>query len=156
MRTGPAWRFETPGALKKVVDKYFNNTPINEITQSGLLLCIGLGKTAFNIYRDREGYEEIVEMAKLRVENAYEVRLCEKGGSGPIFALKQFGWIDRQEHEHSGNANNPLITKIVREVVNVKQIEYTPPVNATDITDDPNDDFSADSGFDDEFDDFLQ
>lgn len=41
----------------------------------------------------------------MRIENAYEKRLINRGNGGDIFALKQFGWKDRQEQavEVSGN-----------------------------------------------------
>lgn len=167
MRTGPPWRYETPHALEKVIDEYFNQTTKEEITRSGLCMHINLGKDALIAYGNRGGYEEIVMMAKLKIENAYETSLREKGGAGNIFALKNFGWIDKQEHEHSGSATNPLITKIIREVVNVKQIEHiehiASPESSEEITDDSRDDFSEDSGLPaglddlaDEFDDFLQ
>ncbi|KXK66847.1 hypothetical protein, partial [Christensenella minuta] len=35
--------------------------------------------------------------AKLKIENAYEKRLIGRGNGGDIFALKQFGWKDKQE-----------------------------------------------------------
>jgi hypothetical protein len=149
------WKFKTPAALAKVVDQYFECCPKPEITQSGLCLHVGISKSTLNVYHTREGFEDIVTMAKLRIENAYETSLREKGGAANIFALKNFGWHDRQEHEHSGSTENPLITKIVREVVNVKQIEYAPPVDVSEIVNDPLDDFSADAGFEDEYDDFL-
>ena len=124
MTTGPAWRFETPAALARAIDKYFKDIKKDDITQSGLCLELGVCKSTLNRYLHRPGYEDIVAMAKLRIENAYEVALREKGGAGNIFALKNFGWVDSVSHEHSGNAANPIITKIVREVVNVQQLEY--------------------------------
>lgn len=99
-------------------------------------------------------------MAKLKIENAYEVSLREKGGAGNIFALKNFGWIDEQRRILSGDENAPIYTKIVREIIDVtpiKQIEQTPLKGI-----DKNDDFSANYGLtdgaediEDEYDDFL-
>ena len=142
---GPPLKFETPAALAKAIDSYFAGVTMDEITQSGLCLHINLGKDSLIRYGKMEGYDEVIMMAKLRIENAYETALREKGGAGNIFALKNFGWIDKQEHEHSGSSSNPLITKIVREIVNVKQIEHAPPPPLTpeEITGDPNDDLSA-------------
>ncbi len=156
-------KFPTPKSLAKVINQYFYLCPKSEITQSGLCLHINLGKDALNRYLVKEGYEEIVMMAKLRIENAYETSLREKGGAGNIFALKNFGWHDRQEHEHSGSTTNPLITKILREVVNVKQIEHIPIVSVEEIAGNPDDDLTVDSGLPsvlddlaDKYDDFLQ
>jgi hypothetical protein len=41
---------------------------------------------------------DVVEGARLKVEHSYEVMLREsKNPAGAIFALKQFGWTDKQE-----------------------------------------------------------
>lgn len=146
----PPLKFPTPEILKKAIDKYFNQTPIDEITQTGLLLSIGLAKSNFNVYHKREGYREIVSIAKLRIENSYEVALRKDGGAHNIFALKNFGWIAEERRVLAGDENSPLVTKIVREIVNVSsvtQIEHQP-IDATD-------DFTADHGLDDDDDDFL-
>ncbi len=153
-KRGPVWRFETPAAFARPIDKYFKDTEADKVTYTGMCLALGIGKNTFRDYHKRKGYEDIVTMAKLRIEHAYEVALRERGGVGNIFALKNFGWVDNVSHEHSGNERNPLITKIVREVVNVKQIEHEP-VNISQVIDDPTDDFGENSGFKDAYDDFL-
>ena len=37
--------------------------------------------------------------------SVYEKSLRKDGKTGDIFALKNFGWRDKQEHEHSGGVN---------------------------------------------------
>ena len=41
--------------------------------------------------------------AKLKVENSYEKELRGKFFAGAIFALKNFGWSDKMETEHTIN-----------------------------------------------------
>ena len=36
------------------------------------------------------------------VENRYEKALSQQGPTGAIFALKNMGWNDKQEVQHSG------------------------------------------------------
>lgn len=134
--TKPPLKFPTPALLAEAIDHYFKYVTREEITQSGLCLHIKLGKDSLNRYLLKEGYEDIVMMAKLKIENAYETSLREKGGAANIFALKNFGWKDTQEHQHSGNGDNPIVAKIVREIVTVNQIEHEPAVDISEIVDD--------------------
>jgi len=100
---GRPLKFKTPQELEKAMDVYFNKTPFGEYTVTGLALVIG-SKQLLSDYEEREGYGEIVRMARLRVENSYEISLRKDGGSNNIFALKNFGWNDKQEIEHNGSA----------------------------------------------------
>ena len=38
----------------------------------------------------------------MKIENGYEKRLFENNPTGSIFALKNMGWKDKTETEHSG------------------------------------------------------
>jgi hypothetical protein len=68
------------------------------ITITGLALYLGFeSRQSFYDYEKREGYSYIIKRARMRVENAYEHRLDSKNPTGPIFALKNMGWTDRQE-----------------------------------------------------------
>lgn len=116
---GPPWEFGTPEMLEEALDKYFASVEIEEITHTGLCIHVGISKGTFNRYHKREGYEELVTMAKLRIEHAYEIALRRHGGAGNIFALKQFGWTDDSKHIIAGDQGAPLVTKIVREIINV-------------------------------------
>ena len=48
-------------------------------------------------YQKNDEYSDTIKRAKLRIENAYEMRLIDRGNGGDIFALKQFGWSDKHE-----------------------------------------------------------
>lgn len=100
-KVGQPLKFETPDALKKVLDAYFKETPFEQWTMTGLALAAGSKKTLQN-YQAKPEYTEIVDHARLRVENSYEVSLRTKACTGAIFALKNMGWSDKQEIETDG------------------------------------------------------
>jgi len=89
-------KFSTPKKLHAKISEYFLNTPVDEWTVTGLILIIGCKQTFYN-YAKKEGYKEIITAARLMVEHSWELCLRKKGGCAPIFALKQFGWIDKSE-----------------------------------------------------------
>jgi len=86
----------TPEELQAIIDKYFNSTPQNKYTVTGLALLVG-SKQLLQEYQKRDAYKGMVKLAKLKVENSYEADLRARGRSGDIFALKNFGWKDKQE-----------------------------------------------------------
>lgn len=98
-KVGRPLKIETPEQMVKILNDYFENTDENKITITGLCLALGLDKSTFYDYEKREGYKEIVNRARLIVENSYEISLRENGRTGDIFALKNFGWVDKQEQE---------------------------------------------------------
>lgn len=96
MSGGRPLRFQSPDELKAALDEYFSATERDEYTVTGLSLHTGISKQLLSDYEKREGYAEVVAEAKLRVENAYELSLRKNGRAGDIFALKNFGWKDKQ------------------------------------------------------------
>jgi len=49
------------------------------------------------------------------IENEYEKLLISNNTTGAIFALKNFGWTDKQEHELSGGVTiNNVTVKVKR------------------------------------------
>ena len=105
---GRPLKFETPEELAAAIDMYLEDTPKEEWTVTGLCLAIGTSRTVLDDYLSRDGYKGIVSRAKLMVENAYELSLRKNGRAGDIFALKNFGWKDKQEVEHGGNVHLAL------------------------------------------------
>lgn len=83
--------------LEKAIDVYFSETPEEKITLTGLILHLGISKETFYEYAKRDEYKKPVNQARLRIENSYELSLKDKGRTGDIFALKNFGWRDQQE-----------------------------------------------------------
>lgn len=89
--------YKTPEELDEKMSEYFLKTKTEEITISGLCLHLMINKDTFYEYAKRIEYKEIINFARLRVENAYEKSLRKYGRTGDIFALKNFGWSDKQE-----------------------------------------------------------
>ena len=101
----PKW--ETPEQLQKQIDKYFldceaNNEPL---TITGLALALDTYRDVLMDYQNKDEFSYTIKKAKQRIENAYEKRLIANGRSGDIFALKNFGWVDKQEVEANVTAN---------------------------------------------------
>lgn len=97
---GKPLKFETVESLQKVMQDYFDKTPSDEWTVTGLALCVG-SKQLLNDYEARDEYKDIVREAKLLVENGYEIDLKKFGRAGSIFALKNFNWKDKMETDHT-------------------------------------------------------
>ena len=98
-KVGRPLKIETPEQMEKILNEYFETTEENKITITGLCLALDLDKSTFYDYEKRKGYEDIVRRARMIVENSYEMSLRESGRTGDIFALKNFGWVDKQEQE---------------------------------------------------------
>jgi len=100
---GRPLKWETPELLQQDIDKYFNNTPMEDWTITGLALALDTDRVTLINYQKRDAYFNTIRRAKLLVENSYELDLKHKGGIGNIFALKNFGWSDKQEIEANVN-----------------------------------------------------
>ena len=98
-------KYQSVEEMQAAIESYFEMTPFDKITITGLALHLGFTSRADLI--NYEGYSAefyyTIKTAKLFVENAYETDLRSKGGSGPIFALKNFDWSDKHEVEHTGS-----------------------------------------------------
>lgn len=93
--------FENADELMNKVEEYFDNTPVRDQTRAGLCVFLGITKMTFINYKNgTQGQEmaDVCEWACTRLENKYELDLNYKPNpTGPIFALKQYGWKDSQE-----------------------------------------------------------
>jgi len=99
----PIWT--DPEAFAEAVDKYFENK--EEIhTWTGLALHLGFdSRQSLQDYKERDGFLTPIKKALARIEGIYEQRMVKANNpSGSIFALKNFGWTDRQEIKHEGTA----------------------------------------------------
>lgn len=86
-------------------------------TITGLCLYLGFeSRQSFYDYEKRDGFSYTIKKAKLRIENSYEVSgLNTKTPTFHIFALKNLGWSDKQEIDHTTGGDK--INQIVREIV---------------------------------------
>lgn len=100
-REGRPLLFETLEDLNKRIESYFSTEKEEEWTITGLALHLDTSRETLMNYEERPEYFDAIKKAKERVHNAYEKDLRRKGRSGDIFALKNFGWTDRQEIDHT-------------------------------------------------------
>ena len=96
---GRPLKFKSVKALQEAIDKYFEDCEEtgDPLTVTGLALALDTTRETLMDYQGKDGYSDAVKRAKLKIENAYEKRLIGRGNGGDIFALKQFGWSDKQE-----------------------------------------------------------
>jgi hypothetical protein len=75
-------------------------------TVTGLTLYIGFSdRSSLDDYEKKEEFSHIIKKARKLVEYGYEMRLHGDKNTGAIFALKNMGWKDKQELEHTGDMN---------------------------------------------------
>ena len=99
----PIWT--DPLAFNQRVDEYFNDKDILH-TWSGLALYLGfVSRDSLWDYSKKPEFSDSVKKALSKIESIYEQRMNKSNNpSGAIFALKNFGWKDRQEIKHEGTA----------------------------------------------------
>lgn len=103
---GRPLKFGSVEELSNKIEEYFNNTPEEEITITGLALALDTDRQTLINYQNREEYFDTIKKAKTRVELSYEKSLRKNGRTGDIFALKNFGWTDKQEIESNVSVNS--------------------------------------------------
>ncbi len=99
----PIW--DDPEEFEKAVEAYFadNKTP----TWTGLALHLGFeSRQSLQDYKGKPEFSYSIKKALARIEENYEQGLFSRNPAGAIFALKNFGWKDKQEidqtTEHKG------------------------------------------------------
>lgn len=111
---------KTPEELQSKIDQYFqegvkkktvvigrapNNytLEIEVPTISGLAYYLGFeSRQSFYDYEHRPAFSYTIKKVRLFIEQHYEEMLQTGNTVGAIFALKNFGWKDRQELETDG------------------------------------------------------
>lgn len=89
----------------EAVERYFTTNTLQPHTWTGLARYLGFeSRQSLEYYKSKEGFSYPIKKALLRIEEIYEQNLFSKNPAGSIFALKNFGWRDKQEVEqkHSG------------------------------------------------------
>lgn len=107
----PFW--DDAEAFSNKVDEYFDNDAEFPHTWTGLAIYLGFeSRQSLEDYKAKEAFAYPIKKALLRIENKYEKSLFAKNAAGPIFALKNFGWRDKQEidqkTEHSGKIEHTI------------------------------------------------
>ncbi len=98
--------------LEKAIEDYFEliKTIRENPTITGLAYHLGFAsRQSFYDYEKNDIFAYTIKRARLKIESQYERRLFEQSPTGAIFALKNFGWVDRQEVKHEG-IPDPSIT----------------------------------------------
>lgn len=105
--------------MQQKIDTYFEQASdddgelVKPVSITGLALWLDTTRETLMDYQNRDEFTDTVKRAKLRVENFYEERLTVgRQATGPIFALKNFGWRDEQQHAHSGPGGKPLAPSV--------------------------------------------
>jgi len=105
MSTGGIPIYKTAKELQEKIDEYIKLHPMVTITG----LCYYLGFSSRQSFYDMEKRKELaytIKRARLMIENSYEESLRLTGKSSDIFALKNFGWKDKQEIDQTNNNIN--------------------------------------------------
>lgn len=99
---GRPLKFQSVDELQKVADEYFEATPLEQWTITGLALALDTTRKTLIDYDNRDEFSDTVKRLKTKVEYAYELSLRKRGSAGDIFGLKNFNWKDKSEVEQSG------------------------------------------------------
>ena len=112
MAGGRPRKYKSPEDFDAKVDEYIAQCDPEEgepVTWTGMALYLGFAsRSAMDEYAKYDEFLYSVKRAKAFVERAYERRLSGHSPTGAIFALKNMGWSDKQELEHSGPGGGPL------------------------------------------------
>jgi len=108
-------KYNTVEELQEKIDEYFDLIKVpedekditvhndNTPTITGLVLYLGFcDRASFYDYEKIDEFSHTIKRARLKVENWYEKCVLVGKATGPIFALKNLGWADKKEIEHSG------------------------------------------------------
>ena len=119
---------KSPKQFDQLAEAYFTECVASRepILLTGLILALGLSSRAsLDEYESRPEFFNSVKRAKLRVEQEYERRLLSTSPTGAIFALKNFGWKDKSECEHTGRIEHDVNVQaeIRRELLEMKKNE---------------------------------
>jgi hypothetical protein len=88
--------------LQIAIDQYFIDNQFT--TVSGLAYYLGfISRQSIYDYAEKIEFTYIIKKAVLRIEANYEMALrTDRSPAGSIFALKNMGWKDTQDHNISG------------------------------------------------------
>jgi len=110
LKVGRKRLIDSPETFDMLVDTYVQMCKDSQepILLTGLILSLGLvSKDSFYDYQKYPEFSDSVKRARMLVEMEYEKRLnVGSNAAAPIFALKNFGWSDKQEINHTSDDNS--------------------------------------------------
>jgi len=109
---GRPLKFSSVVDLQLQIEDYFANTPINTQTITGLAVHLDTSRETLCNYEANDQFFDTIKKAKDKIEHAYEMRGLQVGNAFDIFRLKNMGWKDKHETEHTGANGGPLLTII--------------------------------------------
>lgn len=94
-------KYRTPEEMDRAITAYFNGGAYKNVpTITDLVLYLGFAdRHSFYDYENRAAFSHTIKKARSLIEREYENLLRQPACTGAIFALKNFGWIDRREVE---------------------------------------------------------
>jgi hypothetical protein len=104
--------YNNENELQEEILKYFEqcNTANERPTVTGLALFLGFAsKQSLYDYERNERFSYPIKRALTMIECELEKRLENQSVSGIIFALKNMGWTDKVQTEHSGELKQTQI-----------------------------------------------
>lgn len=114
--------YDTQEELQEAIDTYFskckprfdddgNLISLGIPTLTGLAYYLGFeSRQSIYDYEKNGDFSYAIKRARLYIESKYEENLTNPmlKATGSIFALKNFGWSDKQEHEITGADGGPI------------------------------------------------
>lgn len=100
--------YDDPEEMKKKINEYFEEYDgvKKKPTISGLAYYLGFeSRQSMYDYCKNEKFSYIIKRLRLKLESYYEEKVQGTCPTGPIFVLKNMGWHDKQEVEHSGETS---------------------------------------------------
>ena len=93
--------YDTPEELQEAIEAYFEQNP-ERPTVSGMAVALGFAdRSSMYDYAKDERFSYTIKHAISRIEAIHENRLFEPGSTGSIFWLKNRGWTDKSEIDHT-------------------------------------------------------
>ena len=99
-KDGQPPKYSTSEDIQIEIDNYFlfNEEQEEPLTITGLALQLGFeSRQSIYDYEKHGEFSYTIKRARLRIENFAEKKLFSTTPTGAIFALKNFGWHDKQE-----------------------------------------------------------
>ncbi len=98
----PKWT--DPKVIEKQAEDYFKEClkQKDPITITGLALALDTTRETLMDYQGKDEFSDTLKRMKLRCENYAERQVfAGRNQAGAIFALKNYGWRDKQEIDHT-------------------------------------------------------
>jgi hypothetical protein len=128
MAAGRPLKFSSPEELKQKAEGFFERCIAEDrpITITGLALALDTTRETLCDYQKKDEFSDTVTKIKLRVEQYAEEQLyVGKAATGPIFALKNYGWRDSQDVNLGGQGGENPVRSLV-------EISFVDPVDETE------------------------